>query len=94
MLHLECSLSKDANPKNILYNWAFCDKNVDSTCEWKQIQSGKSNTLKIVSDQEGGVRLYRCIAENSITTDQLNWTIVRPKGKSMLLFKNYVTKSN
>ena len=89
ILHLECSLSKDANPKNISYYWAFCDKDVDnSTCErekvWKRLQSGKNNTLKLKSDQVEGIRLYRCIADNGIYKDQLKWTIVRPTGKSMV----------
>ena len=85
-LHLHCNLSKFANPKNVSYSWAYSDKD-DSNDDafsrqnkWTQLLA-KSNTLKILSNQTSGIRLYRCTAVNDVGTDQLIWRIVRPIGQ-------------
>ena len=91
-VHLHCVLSKNANPENISYSWAYCDKDVNNvtscqgTDDWKPVQSRQNNTIKILPHQAGGIRLYRCTADNRFKKDQLIWTIIRPIGELMLLF--------
>ncbi|XP_028406191.1 neural cell adhesion molecule 1-like [Dendronephthya gigantea] len=83
-LSLECLLSKDSNPANISYSWAYCDKNVNglTSCDdWSLLIS--RNKKVHVQEQEAGVRLYRCTVENEINKDHLIWTIVRPVGKEI-----------